>query len=30
MFDYDINIRKIHEICNKTYKKGQSWVYGMK
>ena len=21
MFDYDINIRKIHEICNKIYKK---------
>lgn len=21
MFDYDVNIRKIHEICNKTYKK---------
>ena len=21
MFDYDVNIRKIHEMCNKTYKK---------
>ena len=21
MFDYDVNIRKIHEICNKIYKK---------
>ena len=21
MFDYDVNIRKIHEICNKIYTK---------
>jgi hypothetical protein len=30
MFDYDVNIRKIHEICNKIYTKRQSWAYGMK
>jgi len=30
MFDYDVNIRKIHEICNKIYTKRQTWADGMK